>query len=161
MRRVFSVIGLAAVLWVGVAYYLRLWLETRHETPPPPTAYAILLPPMAHNSWVVIERGNPQCAPLPPGQRPAEVLVPQNGYLCTSEGTGPMWDAARFFLLEGDRRKPLRENSDLHSRGRYVFTGKGCALDADVFFFGTLEAFSVQENMLEYMLETRFPGCLR
>ena len=118
-----------------------------------------LIPSTMKEGWVTIELGNPKCPPLRQGRGWRELVIPESGYLCTSNPRNEKLFYDWYYLIdENGKRTPLVKDQQIFQRRSIIFdySYQNCKVVADSFWYGRQDKIDNQDAVA---LKERHPEC--
>jgi hypothetical protein len=128
-----------------------------------------LIPTKMKPQWITIEYKNPKCHPLKKSSFSQEFIIPESGFICTSDSQYEGWSYRRYFLVnEKGERTPLKIGEHIWREGTMYVNEPSldegqpqCNVTADEFFYGSKEDLTYENPIMgdEIFLKEYHPEC--
>lgn len=119
--------------------------------------------------WITIEHENSKCQSLKEGLFSQEFVIPESGFLCTSDSLYKGWSLRRYFLVNEKReRTPLKIKQHIWREGAFYVNESSlemgqspCRVVADEFFYGSKDGLTYENPIMEneIFLKAYHPEC--
>ena len=142
----------ALAAFCSVCLLLYIWSPVRVQT--------YILSSKLEPSWIAIEYDNPNCSALKENRLWRELVIPESGYLCTSNPMEMGWTYDRFYLIgdQGERTR-LNENGQIFAEASIRINENACKVTAKIFKYGSGRASNESTSFIEkYHPECRQRG---
>ena len=118
--------------------------------------YTYLIPAKMESRWITIEYDNPKCAPLKESVFGREFVIPDSGYLCTSNPKYMGWHRDEYYLVdEHNNRTALQTEERIFRREalpeRKSSSGastSSCKVTGEEFFYGPKEKVTAENPIM-------------
>ena len=128
-----------------------------------------LIPAKMKPQWITIEYENPKCHSLKGSLFSQEFVIPESGFLCTSDSLYKGWSQRRYFLVnEKGVRTPLKIREHIWREGTLYVNVPSlddgqpqCKVTAEEFFYGSKDDLTHENPIMEneIFLKEYHPEC--